>query len=661
MTEQNQDPNHSDGHILTVRRAGQITLRSVLIGVALAIFISVWIPYNIWTLKSSAMDFEHLSAGVMIPFLFIVIFVNGILRRTSSMEALSASELMVVLSIGLIASAVPASAFMGYFIAVISTPFYFASPENQWAEVFFQYLPSWTVADNSERQMQWFYEGLPARAQLPWRTWISPLFWWGLFLVILFFVGSCIMVILRRQWITHEKLAFPLAQVIMQIVEQPAKSSFLPAYMHNRIFWVGFCFPLVVISWNIINNFSPIGPIPIGQPFNEVLSLGSVFPGLNIKVNLYLLCFAFFSPVDVLFSIWIFHLIAILETGGMNAIGLVETGASPVAAVAAQEVGGLIVFVLWSFWMARGHLRAVWRKAVWGASDVDDSDEFFSYRSAVVGIVFGVTFMICWLHNAGMAFGIMIPFLLLLFIFYIGVARIVAETGLVALDLPLNSHEFLIRAVGSSRIDPSSLTAFGLSNAFARNWRTFTMVSVSHITKLGDRIWQEKRRMFAVICFSFALALIVSALYTIYSGYSTVGAYHFGQYAFTTGNIAFFENIKVWINNPKQLSNLEAIWFGLGSVIMGGLILMRYRFPAWPIHPVGFAIARGVAIDNAFFTIFIAWLCKTILLRLGGIGLYRKAQPFFIGMLVGFATGMVLNFGVDMVWFPGQGHGIHGW
>jgi hypothetical protein len=345
----------------------------------------------------------------------------------------------------------------------------------------------------------------------------------------------------------------------------------------------------------------------------------------------------------------------------MNAIGLVETGASPVAAVAAQEVGGLIVFVLWSFWMARGHLGAVWRKAVWGASDVDDSDEFFSYRSAMVGILFGLTFMICWLHSAGMALGIMIPFLLLLFIFYIGVARIVAETGLVALDLPLNSHEFLIRAVGSSHIDPSSLTAFGLTNTFARNWRTFTMVSVSHITKLGDRIWQEKRRMFAVICFSFALALIVSAIYTIYSGYSTVGAYHFGQFAFTTGNIAFFENIKVWINNPKQLSNLEAIWFGLGSVVMGGLILLRYRFPAWPIHPVGFAIARGVAIDNAFFTIFIAWLTKTILLRLGGISLYREAQPFFIGMLVGFATGMVLNFGVDMVWFPGQGHGIHGW
>ncbi len=94
---------------------------------------------------------------------------------------------------------------------------------------------------------------------------------------------------------------------------------------------------------------------------------------------------------------------------------------------------------------------------------------------------------------------------------------------------------------------------------------------------------------------------------------------------------------------------------------MTGLIALRYRFPGWPIHPAGFAIARGVAIDGAFFTVFLAWLAKSILLRLGGIGLYRETQPLFLGILVGFATGMLLNYAIDMVWFPGQGHRIHGW
>lgn len=88
------------------------------------------------------------------------------------------------------------------------------------------------------------------------------------------------------------------------------------------------------------------------------------------------------------------------------------------------------------------------------------------------------------------------------------------------------------------------------------------MVSVSHITNFGKNI-----------CLSFDVALVAGA---IYSGYKTVGAYHFGQFAFTNGNIAFFENIKIWINSPKQLSTLESVWFVLGGAIMVGLIALRY-------------------------------------------------------------------------------------
>lgn len=639
----------------------RVTIRSILIGMALAVFISIWIPYNVWVVKASGMDFEHISVGLMVPFLFIVILLNGILRRFGIGQPLDASELIVILSIGLIAASIPSSAFMGYFIATISTPFYFVSNENQWGEVFFRYLPGWLLADASDHAMEWFYEGIPHGRTIPWQAWAPPLFWWGQFFIVLFFVGSCLMVILRKQWIVHEKLAFPLAQVLLQIVAQSENRSFLPPFMRPRLFWIGFCVPVAVICWNILSYFNPVGILPIGQPYAFSLLVGQVFPAFSIKLNLWLFSFAFFSPVDILLSIWLFHVIAVMETGAMNAVGLVETGASPAAAVQAQEIGGLVVFVLWGFWMARRHLLGVVRKAFGLTTDVDDTDEFFSYRAAVIGVVVGVIYLGAWLHVAGMSFGIMIPFLALLFIFYIGVARIVAESGLVALDLPLNSHEFLIRAVGSSRIDPASLTVFGLTNTFARNWKTFTMVSVSHITRIGDQVWSNQRSLFFLICATFAIGLAISAAYTIYSGYATVGAYHFGQFAFTNGNIGFYENVKIWITNPTYLTTLESLWLGLGAVIMMALLFLRYQFPGWPLHPIGFTIARGVAIDNAFFTIFLTWLIKTILIRVGGISLYQRAQPFFLGMMVGFAAGFVLSTVVDMIWFPGQGHPIHGW
>jgi hypothetical protein len=48
-------------------------------------------------------------------------------------------------------------------------------------------------------------------------------------------------------------------------------------------------------------------------------------------------------------------------------------------------------------------------------------------------------------------------------------------------------------------------------------------------------------------------------------------------------------------------------------------------------------------------------------MRFGGIELYRKAAPFFIGLIVGYFLGVGISFVVDVAFFPGNGHAImHG-
>jgi hypothetical protein len=44
----------------------------------------------------------------------------------------------------------------------------------------------------------------------------------------------------------------------------------------------------------------------------------------------------------------------------------------------------------------------------------------------------------------------------------------------------------------------------------------------------------------------------------------------------------------------------------------------------------------------------------------GGIELYRKGQPFFLGLIIGVATGVVISMMVDYIWFPHAGHHIYG-
>jgi hypothetical protein len=59
--------------------------------------------------------------------------------------------------------------------------------------------------------------------------------------------------------------------------------------------------------------------------------------------------------------------------------------------------------------------------------------------------------------------------------------------------------------------------------------------------------------------------------------------------------------------------------------------------------------------------IFLVWLAKFIVLRFGGIQLYRRLKPACYGLIVGFIFSLSVGALIDFIWFPDQGHLIHSW
>ena len=114
------------------------------------------------------------------------------------------------------------------------------------------------------------------------------------------------------------------------------------------------------------------------------------------------------------------------------------------------------------------------------------------------------------------------------------------------------------------------------------------------------------------------------------------------------------------MRNPFGVDWKRLFFFGAGGVVMAGLTLMRHRFAWWPLHPLGFTVASSLQIARSFLSIFIAWLAKVILLKIGGIRLYRQARPFFFGLILGYFAGTGISFLIDIIWFPGHGHSIYG-
>ena len=75
--------------------------------------------------------------------------------------------------------------------------------------------------------------------------------------------------------------------------------------------------------------------------------------------------------------------------------------------------------------------------------------------------------------------------------------------------------------------------------------------------------------------------------------------------------------------------------------LTGLLIWLRGSLGWCPVHPLGFAVATAYG-DLVWFPFLLVWVCKTLILRYGGIKLYRAAIPGFLG----FALGHVVAAGV---------------
>ena len=71
-----------------------------------------------------------------------------------------------------------------------------------------------------------------------------PLFWWLSFIWTLYLVCFCVVIILRKQWVERERLAYPLMEVPQALVANADNSRRLPAVMYSKVFWAGAAIPL---------------------------------------------------------------------------------------------------------------------------------------------------------------------------------------------------------------------------------------------------------------------------------------------------------------------------------------------------------------------------------------------------------------------------------
>ena len=647
-------------------RPRRITIRSIILGTITAALLNIYSDYTGMILGSASLVKSQLSMAMLLPFVAWLV-INLILKLAWPRMALRSTELLVIYSMSWIVGTVSASGWTTYWGGVVSTPFYYASPENRWEEVLFDFLPWWCLPQATPEIIRTYYEGLPDGASIPWRGWLASLHWWFAVSIALVVAGLCLAVIFQKQWEENERLTFPLAAFPIALTEgfdEPGRV--IPGIFRNKLFWVGFFVVFGVFAWNILGYFAISLPrigIYDGYLTKEV-PIARNFPSFYLRILPPVLGLTYMCNLDILFSFWAFRLIAIVKEGVMARTGF-NVGLSGQQAEASEILileshGAFIFLAVWAIWVARGHLRDVLRAAVTGEAD----DGLVSYRLALLGFIAATIFVFGWFVAVGLSPFLALFHLLLLYAAYFTVAKYTAASGFSYL-FPVGGKGGQIVEIftGTATLTQQNTVALGVinSSAFFGNSRIPAWPALPHHLKLlGNDV--RRRWVFWIVLLAFASGFFGSCLFIVHLGYNYAGQ-NLGLSGFSGSNIRTYDRMVAAIVGADKTvfdPGKIAVWiFGVGQA--GLLMLLRNRIPWWPLHPLGLAFQKMSGSRVYAFSIFLTWASKLIILRIGGISLYRRCIPLFFGLVIGYVVGVGVSSIVDFTFFPEEGHSVHGW
>ena len=636
------------------------TLRSLLIGFALVVGLNVAAPFVGFVLESQYLATSYFPVGLGIGFFVVLLTANWLVGAVRRSWALGEGELAVVFVMAAVASAMPTHGVAGKLLNIISAPHYLASPENRWAEVFLPHLPRWAVLEGGQ-PLRWFYEGLPPGEAIPWQVWVAPLTWWLLFLGAGWFACFCLIAILRRQWMDNERLAYPLAEMALAFIRRDERR---PRLSRSGLFWLGFSLACGTLVWNGVGYFVKDWPAIPSEL--AAVKFGRDFPAIPLQLYWPMFCIAFFLKAEVSLSLWVFVLLGVVEEGLFNQFGFAVRSHLKVRyfdasrpALGWQSYGAMVVMVAFGLWTARWHLAAVWRKA-WRPADpcLDDSGELLSARTAVFGLIGASAFMTLWLWRLGMQPGTAVLFLAAAYVGFLGLSRLVVEGGLVFILPPLTPQSAAVTLLGNSALGATQLTATGLTMAWVADPINAFMPVAANAAKVGHAVGAS-RRLGTVIALAVVAGLAATLPYTLWIGY-TRGASTFGSWLYKPRGLGSvpYDYICSAIRSKPGIEWVKLQWAGTGGVMMLLLTLLHHRLSWWPLHPIGLVVGLIYKVRWCFLPFLGGWLCKTVVLRVGGAAALERAKPFFLGGMVGWFAGVGMSIVVDALFFFGDGHVI---
>ena len=626
-----------------------MTARAFLIGAAWTAAQSALGPYNNYVLRNSSFG----GNLPMAPFLFLALLAlvwNPIVGKRLPKARLNSSELAAVWIMSAVASVIPLRGMTAFLLPLLASTSYFKTPENDWEALLNEAIPSWSRVADPEAARK-FFESADG-APIPWDAWTLPLLFWTAFILSCFLALYCLCALLRKPWVERERYSFPLARIPMELMTPR-----FPRLLRDKRLWWGALIPVAMHALNLLHDLNPSFPeIPTrfhltrgitGRPWGTLnhwpAPVAMIFPSV-IGIG-YLL------PLEISFSLWFFFWAFKAQYVLISAFSI---PIRPWTAASRQSIGAMIAVAALIAWSSKDRLYAVLKGALRRRED-RGGPELLSNRWAAGGYLAGIAAAAALLVFAGVSPWIAAAVTLLFLLFSTVLTWMVVNGGLMVVQAPFYPSDLLILLFGSRVLDRKSLPVLALpEHTLMRGWEQLLMPHLAHAVRIAPEKGLKRGGTALAVGAGVLIAIGVSYAAMLYIGYSE-GVLNLGNGGGWFARTPFNRAANL-IDSPTPPASMEAGSVAVGIGATAGMLLLRYRFVGFPLHPIGYAVGASSAPYVLWSSLFAAWAVKTLAIRLSGPKTYHAWRPLFYGLILGdFASAGALSI---LGFATGRGYNI---
>ncbi|MFP3903673.1 MAG: DUF6785 family protein, partial [Armatimonadota bacterium] len=395
---------------------------------------------------------------------------------------------------------------------------------------------------------------------------------------------------------------------------------------------------------NILNAFNPgIAALGSDTSLDGLVSEWplTVLQPLRVSYRPEVLGFGYLMPTEIALSTVFFYFVYMKGISLGAAFMGIQDAQLPYENE--QASGAYIALIILLVYGARGRIAEVFSSLVSGGGN----DRILAIATLITtAVVVGF-----WVV-AGMKLWLVLLYFGLVIIFAVGYARVRAETGYPRLWVrPLGGERNVILDVlGSGPITAGgmrSATVLASTFYFARGYMGQLMSYPVEALRVAGEAKISRRQIATLMLVAAVIGIGISwwmhlGAYYRYGANTLSGGTTGGGYRVTLMRQSY-ERLASWTENPEAPNTAKGIATACGFAVTLGLMGLRRTFLRFPLHPLGLILAFTGGGYTGWAMLLLVSLIKIGAYHVGGMRLYRRLIPAFIGIAVGhyFAAGLV--------------------